>query len=46
MRTMLLTLLLLALALPAFAYTPHVGDRAENVYGWDAISDSTVRPML
>jgi thiol-disulfide isomerase/thioredoxin len=39
MRTLLLTLMLLALALPAYAYTPHVGDRAENVSGWDAISD-------
>jgi len=42
MRTIILTLVLLLLALPAYAYTPHAGDRAADIYGRDVISDSVV----
>jgi len=42
MRTIILTLVLLLLALPAYAYTPHAGYRAADIYGRDVISDSVV----
>lgn len=42
MRLFIFTAILLAMALPALAYTPHVGDRAADIYGRDVISDSVV----
>lgn len=42
MRTIILALALVLLAAPAWAYTPHCGDRAADIYGRDVVSDSVV----
>ncbi|MCH7472163.1 TlpA family protein disulfide reductase [bacterium] len=41
MRVLLLALGMCILALPAWAYTPHVGDRAADFSGWDVVSKQT-----
>jgi thiol-disulfide isomerase/thioredoxin len=42
MRNVLAAILLIVMSLPALAYTPHVGDRAQDIHGRDVISDSVV----
>jgi len=42
MRTIILALALALLAAPAWAYSPHCGDRAADIYGRDIVSDSVV----
>jgi len=42
MRALLVAILLGALAVPCYAYTPNVGDRAANIYGRDITSNEVV----
>lgn len=41
MRVVLAVAVLLLLRVPAYAYTPHAGDRANDIRGWDAVHHRT-----